>query len=60
MQNKYTIRNVEIKQEYHLGNNLEAKDNGTIKIHCTKYITDIINKHEEKYGILKKENAPST
>ena len=46
--------------EYYLGNNLEMRNNKTIKVSSRKYVTEVITKYEEKYGTLKKENVSST
>ena len=60
VKDKYPIRNIEETPEYYLGNNLEMRDNNTIKVHSKKYITEIINRYENKHGTLKKENVPAT
>ena len=56
---QYPIRNIEINPEYYLGNNIEVRNNNTIKISSKKYITEVLRKYEEKYGSLKKENVPA-
>ena len=45
--------------EYYLGNDIEMRNNGTMKISSRKYITEIIRRYEEKYGTLKKQNVPA-
>ena len=54
---KYPIRNIEINPEYYLGNNIEVRENNTIKISSKKYIAEVLRKYEEKYGSLKREMA---
>ena len=56
---KYLIRNIEVNPEYYLGNNIEVRENNTIKISSKKYIAEVLRKYEEKYGSLKKENVPA-
>ena len=60
LKNKFPIRNIEEMPEYYLGSNLEIRKNNTIKVSSRKYISEIINKYEKKYGTLKKENVPAT
>ena len=45
--------------EYYMGNDIEMRNNGTMKISSRKYITEIIRRYEEKYGTLKKQNVPA-
>ena len=44
---------------YYLGNDIEMRNNGTIKISSRKYITETIRRYEGKYGTLKKQNVPA-
>ena len=60
IKDKYPIGNIEETPEYYLGNNLEMRNNNTIKVNSKKYITEVINRYESKHGTLKKENVPST
>ena len=46
--------------EYYLGNNIEIRNNNTIKINSKKYITEIVSRYEKEHGALKKENVPAT
>ena len=55
---KFPLRNIEEMPEYYLGNNLQMRSNGTIKVSSRKYITEIISRYEKKYGSLRKENVP--
>ena len=59
IKDQFPIRNIEANPEYYLGNNIEVRSNKTIKISSTKYITEVLRKHEEKYGTLRKENVPA-
>ena len=38
IKNKYPIRNIEMMPEYYLGNNLEMRNNKTIKVSSRKYV----------------------
>ena len=60
IKDQFPLRNVEETPEYYLGNNLEIRNNRTIKIHSKKYITEVISKYEKRYGTLKKENVPAS
>ena len=44
--------------EYYLGNDIEMRNNRTMKISSRKYITETIRMYEGKYGTLKKQNVP--
>ena len=57
---KFPIRNIEEMPEYYLGNNLQVRHNRTIKVSSKKYISEIIDRYEKKYGPLRKENVPMT
>ena len=57
---KFPIRNIEEMPEYYLGNNLQMRHDRTIKVSSKKYITEIIDRYEKKYGPLRKENVPMT
>ena len=59
LQEKFPIRNVETSPEYYLGNDLEIKGK-TMRVSCTKYITEILRRYENKYGQLRKENVPAS
>jgi len=50
---QYPIRNIEINPEYYLGNNIEVRNNNTIKVSSKKYITEVLRKYKEKHGSLK-------
>ena len=39
------------------GNNLEVRDDRTVRVGSTKYITEIINQYESQYGELRKNNV---
>ena len=60
MKRKFPIRNIEEMPEYYLGNNIEIRNNNTIKINSKKYITEIVSRYEKEHGALKKENVPAT
>ena len=55
---KFPTRNIEEMPEYYLGNNLQVRHNCTIKVSSKKYISEIIDRYEKKYGSLRKENVP--
>ena len=59
LQEKFPIRNVKTSPEYYLGNDLEIKGK-TMRVSCTKYITEILRRYENKYGQLRKENVPAS
>ena len=58
LRKKFPIRKIAENPEYYLGNDIKIQSSRTIKISLKKYITEIISKHEAKYGILQKEKLP--
>ena len=58
LKKKFPIRNIAENPEYYLGNDIKLQKDNTIKISLKKYITEIISKHESKYGPLRKEKVP--
>ena len=54
MKQQYPIQHIEMTPEYYLGNNIEIRENNTIKINSLKCIKEIIEKYEKKYGELRK------
>ena len=60
LKKQFPIRNIAENPEYYLGNDLKIQDNHTIKVSLKKYILEIINKHEKKFGNLRKEKVPHT
>ena len=57
---KYPIRNVSYDPEYYLGNNIERKQNKTIKyqIYIYIYICEVLSNYESETSDLKKEKVP--
>ena len=55
----YPVRNEEESPTYYLGNNLQVRENRTIKVSSEKYILEILRKHEATHGQLRKEKVPS-
>jgi hypothetical protein len=60
IQDVFPIRDIEKSPSYYLGNNLEIRENETIKVSSQKYITEVIRKYESKHGPLRKENVPAS
>ena len=58
LQEQFPIRHIEMNPEYYLGNNLETRNDGTVKVSSRKYITEVISRYEKEYGELRKENVP--
>ena len=58
LKKKFPIRNIAENPEYYLGNDIKIQPDNTIKISLKKYISEVINKHEKKYGPLRKEKTP--
>ena len=58
IKDKYPIRNISYDPEYYLGNNVERKQNKTLKISNKKYINEVLNNYERQNGDLKKEKVP--
>ena len=56
LKNIFPIRNIELAPEYYLGNAIEMKETGTMKISSKTYINKTIRRYESKYGRLKKQN----
>ena len=59
LKNIFPIRNIELASAYYLGNGIEMKENGTMKISSKKYTNETITRYESKYGMLKKQNIPA-
>ena len=57
---KYPIRNIEHNPEYYLGNDIQVRDDKTIKVSNQKYITEMLRKYEKEYGEIRKEKTPMT
>ena len=54
------IRNKEDSPNYYLGNSYERRgDNGKyLHVSSKKYVAEVLNKYQEKFGSVRKENIP--
>ena len=59
LQEQFPIRHIEMNPGYYLGNNLEIRNNGTIKVSSRKYITEVLSRYKKEYGELRNETVPS-
>jgi len=57
IEQEFTVRNKTESPSYYLGNDLKDKK-GKLHISNEKYIKEMLRKHQDKHGSLKKQNIP--